>query len=81
MMMMLNVNSSFYTILSLCCPHVTFHHSSLPQSCHDEEDEDGEEVKSFEVGDESDCLSVCPHHGLGYEAVCCCLSDTCPVSH
>ena len=30
-----------------------------PQSCHDEQDEDGEEVKSFEVGDQSLCLSVC----------------------
>lgn len=44
------------------------------QSCHDEEDEDGEEVKSFEVGDQSVCLSVCPHDGLGYKVLCRCLS-------
>lgn len=51
------------------------------QSCHDEEDEDGEEVKSFEVGDQSLCLSVSHHAGLGNKLVCCSLSDMCPVSH
>lgn len=38
----------------LLCPS-TIHSVITPpfQSCHDEEDEDGEEVKSFEVGDQS----------------------------
>lgn len=57
-----------------------FHCSSLPQSCHDEEDEDGEEVKSFEVGYHFVCLSLSLPGGFRCILVCYCLSDLCPLS-
>lgn len=65
-----DVNFATYYLLS----YVFFLSTLHSQSCHDEEDEDGEEVKSFEVGDQSVCLSVCPHDGLGYKVLCRCLS-------
>lgn len=49
MMMMMVLKTP---LLSTCNSHFLYP-SPLPQSCHDEEDEDGEEVKSFEVGDQS----------------------------
>lgn len=71
MMMMLILQH----IIPLLSTKTVFFLSTLrSQSCHDEEDEDGEEVKSFEVGDQSVCLSVCPHDGLGYKVLCRCLS-------
>lgn len=65
------------------CLHMLLCFSLLffPQSCHDEEDEDGEEVKSFEVGDQSRFVFIC--QSLVALAVDCSATScqTCLVFH
>lgn len=58
---------------------MNFEHKTLAayfQSCHDEE-EDGEEVKSFEVGDRFVSQMFCPRPGLGSLVWRCAMPCSC----